>query len=321
MLQQFVLLPQPPEKLAEAWFLLAKTREDLGQKDAARQAYLKCIEYPSSPCAARARNQIAVGLSRQKQFKEAEEILRDNLRLSDAQHDREAREEALFQLGIVLYRQQKYSQASIKLQEAARQYPANAQVFVARDLLGDSFRKLGEEAGQRARGLPHALPQESNAVEHERRKWLEQAADVYRSLEADLKDRKARQPLAAREEKILRKAAFADADIRFDLNEFSESLVRYKLLASRYRGQLEELYACQRIVMTCQALRFQPRQLHAALQAARAVLPSARENLSLATDAQFQGPAGAWTRAQWAVYLQNAEAQLKELSRLAQPPA
>lgn len=308
LLQQYVLLPLTPRQRAEGWYLLAETQLELGQRAEAHKNFFKCLEYPDSTWAYRARYQLAVEKIREERYDQARQILEQNLSVTSLELDRPSHEKSLYKLAILLYQRGEYAQAYLYLKEATRQYPDHPDVFFVRDLLGDTYRKLAKQESDQ---LVQAEQIPSQALVHARRQrlqWLEQAHETYQKLEDSLRDKKYRAKLTAKEQKLLGKTTFVVADIQYDMNNFTESLRQYQQLTEEYKGRVEELIACQRI-WRCLIVMSEPAQQGLALTALRQVLPSAQNNLARIPEEQFQHSSN-WSRQDWQRWLSEVNLQL-----------
>jgi tetratricopeptide (TPR) repeat protein len=313
-LEKYLALPTPAERRAEGWFLLAETHLALNEKTQARQACYKCLEYPTSPCAYKARYQIAEEEIEAKHYELAEKILKENLQVAGMEVDRQAREQSQYRLALLLYQRKDYTQAIIHLKEAARQFPANPRVFEVRYALGDSCLVLARQDTLKL-DPRNALPPDAQAhLRTDRLKWLEVAADVFQKLADDLEWSKSKKPLSPGDELLLRKASFVAADAHLEMNNVAEALRRYSLLAQKYRGMVEELFACQRLWTCCRALAEQPNQRVAAVEALASALPSAKSTLWRLPAQEFQGSPSTWSRTTWETFFREVERQLPQLS-------
>lgn len=311
VLQRFVQLPLPAPRLAEGWFALAEARWALGRKEEARQAYYKCLEYPSTSFAYRARYQLAEERIAAQQFDEAELILEQNVNSANGLDlDRAAHEKSLYRLALLLFNRQNYTKAAVLLKEATRQYPDNAEALWVRDHLGEAYRKLAEQADLKLKDSkdPPTTMARSQYLQ-DLQDWLTQAADVYQKLADELEQRQATQKLSEREEALLRRAQFMVADLQFDLSNFPEALRRYRKLAELYHARLEGLIATQRI-WKCGGVMVEPEQNRAVLEAVQVAVKSAQENLPRIPDSQFQnGP----SRQEWERWLREVHQFLGQM--------
>jgi tetratricopeptide (TPR) repeat protein len=310
------------EDQARAWFTLGEACRALGQKGEAENAYFKCWEFSASPYSYRARYQVAVDRIEEKKLDEAEEILGQNLKVLSPNLDREAHEKSLYLLASLLYQRGDFAKASLWLENAIRNYPDNAQVYVARDLLGDSFHQLGAQLQKEIDKDKNTLPATALVqLKKDKLDRLEKSAHVYEHLADDLKSLKDRQPLTAAQEKLFRKAAFTRADLELEMENYLEALRRYQILAELYTGQFEELIACHRIWLCCTALQGQPKHYGQALDVVAPIQKSAQANLANLPEELFQGTTKTWSRQNWQTFLAGIEAQLKKNSSESLKPA
>jgi len=277
VLEVFEKLPVAPERQAEGGFALGEAHKALKHADEARQAFYKSIEFPTSPVASRARLELAAAEIEQKNFDQAEAILRQNLRAATTAPDPGAHEKSLYLLGSLLYQRGEYLKASVILKEAARQYPANPEALPARARLAQCYRKLAQEANQKLKG-PEGYADVQAHLVRARQEWLEQALEVYQKL-ADHLERKVSKAPGQVENALLTEASFAVAECRFDLGELAESLRLYKLLFQQYPRQVESLKACVKIYQCFFAMSGPEKagalaDLRAAVQTALADLPT-----------------------------------------------
>src|SRR5207244_4441702 len=101
VLERFVKLLAPPERLGEAWLHLATAYRALHNEDAAHAALWKCTEY-SGPAVFRARLQLALLDEERGKLDNAEAALRQNLALMQGTPDADAEERTLYALGALL---------------------------------------------------------------------------------------------------------------------------------------------------------------------------------------------------------------------------
>jgi tetratricopeptide (TPR) repeat protein len=322
-LERFVALAKDEPRLAEAWFSLAETQVALHHKEQARQAYYKCMEFPATPYASRARYQLALEEIERKNFKHAKEILKQNLTVASPSVDRESHEKSLYKMAGLLLLMQAYDEAIWYLKEASRQYPNNANALIARDRLADCYALLAEHTQRKIQELESVnletmSPERRAALEEMRahqqrtqRQWLQQAGAVYQSLADELKERGTTRPLTKDESIMLRKALFGIAERHFDMNNFTEALRLYKVLQQDYSKQVESLFACLGIWKCVGVMVESPEQMRLARAAAASSIQLARADLdSLPADSEFFRGEGVWTKDNWLSWLDWVQAQL-----------
>lgn len=306
-LERFVVSEKDEMKLAHAWLSLAEARLALGDKDKALAAYYKCIEYPDTPFAYRARYELALEETEKKNYAQARAILEQNLKAAPAA-DRDAQEKSVYKLAGLLILLKDYDQAAFRLKEATRLYPANAHALTARDQLAECYRRLAEQ--ERGRLTAAKNPE---MIAHYRRKCdalLEQAHTVYRDISEELEARARKGMLDATEQSLLRRALFGAADARFEGNQFPEALRLYQGIQARYRRRIDSLLACQRIFKCFGVMP--PAEFRAAQLAALEAVALAREDLAvLPPEADvFQGP-GVWSHREWTTRLDEMQERLR----------
>lgn len=322
-LERFVTLAKDEPRLAQAWFSLAETEAAVGHKEQARLAYYKCIEFPATPYAWRARYQLALEEIERKNYVEARDILKQNLTSAGPNIDREAHEKSIYKMAGLLLLTQAHDEAIWYLKEASRQYPNNANGLNARDHLADCYRRLAEQTQRKIEELntiklDNMTPERRAALEEMKaqqertgRQWIEQAISVYQNLIDELNRKAAQKPLSGDESVLKRKAVFGIADMHFDLNNFSEALRRYQRLQQDYPKQVEGLIACNRIWHCVSVMVETPEQIRLARDAAQKAVLKARADLdALPADSEIFRGEGVWTKTNWATWLDWVDRQL-----------
>lgn len=301
-LTRFVNIERDETRLAEAYLVLAEAHAALGEKEKSLLAYYKCIEYPSTPFAHRARYQVAIEEIEKKNFDQARDILEQILKNPSPMLDRTVHEKAIYKMAGLLLQMKQYSQAVVYLKEAARQYPANKLSLAARDQLADSYRRMADQEK-----LKLESSKNDEHIRHYRRKrndLLDQVHLTYQAVAEELEARARMAELSGEEKSILRRALFGSADARFDMNELNEALRLYQGIQARHRKKIESLLASQRIYK-CVGVMIEPAQIKLVHAAAIQSVSNAREDLAaLPADADvFQGT-GVWTKEDWTSRLQ-----------------
>lgn len=320
-LERFVTNAKDETRLAEAWLALAETQANQGKKEQARLAYYKCMEFPATPFAWRARYQLAVEEIERKNYVHAKEILKQNLAVTAPGLDRDAHEKSIYKMAGLLLLTQAYDEAVWVLKEAARQYPNNANALAARDRLADCYRKLAEQSQKKieelgAIKLEDLSPERKDALDvmkahltRTRRQWLDQAIGVYQPLADELMRKLAQKSLTTDEALIVRKALFGIAEMHFERNDFAEALRRYQHLQQDYANQVESLHACMGVWRCVGVMVESPEQVRIARAAAHRAVKTARAELELMPVAGFRG-AGVWSKQQWLNQLEWIDLQL-----------
>jgi tetratricopeptide (TPR) repeat protein len=316
LLQQFIELTKVPERIAEGWLTLAGTYRALHNTDQARQAYYACIQNPKSQQATRARLELAELEVEQGNPPAAEGILQEILGQAGPSADQQAQEQALYRLAELYYQQRKWEKAVFRLREAVRDYQHNPGVLAARDLLGDCYRKLAEQARPESASQS---PENPSPLIYKtvRQENLEKAWKIYDDLTDDLEKRSQVAALSPAEDLLWRKAQFAAADCLFELpNNFAEAVRRFSQIAERYRGRMEALWACQRLLHSCSLVSSDLGQAREVIVAAKTAVRAALQDVSdpqRMPDEAFRVPENEVSREQWRDWLTRAARMLEEI--------
>jgi tetratricopeptide (TPR) repeat protein len=316
VLKKFVDLEKNQDRLAEGWLNLAETFVALGGKEKAREAYYKCIEFPLTPFAARARYQLALEEMDKKNYEQARAILMQNLESKDPVQDRSAHEKSIYKIADLFYLLKDFDKAVFYYKKATEQYPRNSGALAARDQLGECYCKLAKQALEK---MNNANNEEKKAYyEKARLHSLDQAASVCDDVADELEHKTRQSSLSQAELNLLRKALFGAAEVKFDMNDFAEALRRYQSIQDKYRKQVEGLIAGQRIWRFVGVMVDTPEQRLKARTATQEALKKIRsdlENMPEGSDA-FSGGEGVWTKRRWEEWATWVDG---ELARLGSP--
>jgi tetratricopeptide (TPR) repeat protein len=315
VLSKFVVLQKNDVRIAEGLLAMAETYAALGEKDRAREAYYKCIEYRATPFACRARYQLALEEIDNKHYEQAQAILLQNLDLTGPIADRAAHEKSTFKIAELYTLLKDYDKAVLYYKDAIRQYPQNPGVPSAQDALGDSYKQLAELAKSRMM----AAKDEQTRTHHanSRRQWLEWGAKVYDELSDTLEHKsKMNGSLMPIERGLLRKALFEAADLKLEANDFAEALRRYESLQDRYRRQVEGLFACHKIFDCTRVMIATANDRKTVFAAAAEAVKKAKIDLAeMPADAEgFHGGPAVYTKLDWQKRLTWIEDQLNLLT-------
>jgi RNA polymerase sigma factor (sigma-70 family) len=299
LLKKFIDLEENQDRLAGGWLALAETFVALGDRDKAREAYHKCIEFPLTPFAARARYQLALGEMDKKNYEQARAMLMQNLEAKGLVQDRSAHEESIYKIADLFYLLEDFDKAVFYYKKAIEQYPRNSGALAARDQLGECYCKLAKQALEKMNNPKN--DEKKTYHEKTRQHWLSQASAVCDGI-ADEREHKAwHSPLSQPEINLLRKALFGAAEVKFDTNEVAEAMRRYQSIQDKHRKQVEGLIAGQRIWRCMGAIVDTPRQRQEARAATREAIQKIKvdlDNMPEEHDA-FRGGDGVWTKRRW----------------------
>lgn len=258
LLRDYIKAEVKEPRLAEAWLTLGDLYRVEDKKDFAHQAYVKCILYPNTPFAYRARYWLAVEEELDnKNLEKARSILQDNLNAGPADVERAWQEKSAFKMASLLVKMKNYSEALDHLKECLLQFPENSNAMVAREQLGECFRKLADK--ERLRELDFQRMINSPDLTLERKRTLEdsarqhrktrinlltQAVNTYQGLINDLDKMRARStPLSKLEQTLLRRAHFGIGECYLDNEELAEAQLVFQKLQEKHRRTLEAIIA------------------------------------------------------------------------------
>jgi hypothetical protein len=323
-------IDQDDVRLAEGWFLLAELHWAQGHRHDGKQAYIRSMQYATTPFAARARYQLAMEAVGRKEWDKAASILQPNL--ETVATDREAHEQSIYQMAWILLQKQDFARASIYLNQATARYPNNPRALLVRGQLAECYRRLADEAYQKemeeaknfqgllTEGQKVELENTLRNYQNTRKTRLREAVATFQSIADELRDREQRRPLTPWEAVVCRRAMLGIAECGRDLGEFLEAVRRYRELIERNRGRIESLLACEHIVQI-RDLAFKldlltPDGLREVVAVARSALPLAQQDLDAMdrNGPDFQGE-GVWTWQRWHQWFAD------EQQRLSGPPA
>jgi Flp pilus assembly secretin CpaC/tetratricopeptide (TPR) repeat protein len=299
-LEKFVMLEKKEDRKAQAYLAMAETYVALGERNKARQAYYKCIEFPFTPFAFGARYQLALEKIERKNYEQALELLKENLKFTGQVPDRSAHEKSIFKIADLFNFLKDYDKAALYYKEASRQYPNNAGALAARDQLAKCYHELAKQALDKSK----TAGDNATKVHHEnsRQSWLEQGFIAYESLANEMEHKSRQTAIPPTEVVLLRDALFGAADLKLEMHEFSEALRRYESLQEKYPRQLAGLMACHKI-WRCIGYMWDttPQQRNLARAAAAEAVKKAKADLdAMPEDSEiFCGGPDVWSKATW----------------------
>ncbi len=260
VLEQHEKIEKDETRLAENWFIRGDLYRSQGQKDSARLAFVKCLQYPNTKFAYRAKFFLALDEIDKKDYKRAYDILNDILVSREATADPATQEKSQYKMAWLLMQMGQYEQAHIELKHCQIRYPENPNAFLAREQLGECARRLARKEQQIEKeirdGITASTPDEQridleeNARQHKltRVRWLNDAVKAYQELAAELEKQAVRKPpLSAMEEVLLRRARFGIGECHLDNEEFFDASDAFWNLQNKNRRTLESFYASLRI--------------------------------------------------------------------------
>ncbi|MFC1782449.1 tetratricopeptide repeat protein [Planctomycetota bacterium] len=176
--------------------------------------------------------------------------------------------DALFELGELYYDSQNYPEAISKLTEAINRYPNDEQLGKFMFLVGDSYRKSGQDLDEQLAELdqdPTATVRRQKTFS-QLQKYLESARDYFnRAIEFYSQTPESRRSSLA--EMYMRHCWLYRADCMFDLGRYQEAIDLYELAVLRYQLTPTALASFVQIV-NCHLRLDQPREARSANQRA-----------------------------------------------------
>lgn len=245
VLERFVKLLAPPERLGEAWYRLAAAHHHQGNAAAAETAWKQCILWPG-PYAFQAPYQLAAVQTAKGNVDDAIDILEQNLRRMEPATMGEAHERSLFAVAGLYFQRGKFKQAAERYDKALQRYPANAGALIARYHLAECFRHLATLEYQNISSSSWPLQEAQQLYRQEYRMHLQKAAANYRKA-ADLAGGEKEGRLNPTEAMILLRSRFAVADCEFSLDHYDKAAPLYDALARQHADRVEGLIALKQL--------------------------------------------------------------------------
>lgn len=289
------LKDQTRKRHPQALVMLGRAFMALGNVDKALQSLDECTEFhPSDASAYEARLLAARAYQEKGEPQEAEKLLLKNLAgefLTPA--SREWRN-SLFDLGDLLFRQERYEEAAHRLEEAVARYPDDPRAAEARYLLAESYRREAKSAQEKLR-TQLAGSARGGSTRHIGR-LMHQALEQYTNLRDQLGRRQETAELDQADRVILRNAYFAIGALQYDLGKFKDAIDTYSTITNRYQNHPEVLDAYVQIANAYRRLG-EPGQAQSTLEQAKIVLKR------MSDDAEFSATTNQ-SREQWSELLE-----------------
>ncbi len=336
ILVQHVAIEPNELRISEGWCILGDLYRGQGQNDAARRSYVKCLEYPNTPFACKARFLLAIEEIDKKNFTQAYKILKENVDAT-GDVDRVWQEKSQFKLAALLMQMKKYDEAQIHLTECLTVFRGNADALKAREQLGECYRKLAEKEELKEKEIAALIQRELDAVRRmqleatqlafrtRRFDLLRDARKTYESLKDELTGRPRDTPLSKLEEILLRRAWFGIGEAHLDGEEFFEAKDTFRELQVAHRKTLEGFYASLRIFRISEVIA-NPGQAKAVREEAKESVRLLIEDLkALPPDHEIFRTPGVMSRADWLAWTEtmqqklNAGAEVNLCSQAFQP--
>jgi tetratricopeptide (TPR) repeat protein len=300
LLQRWLKLEPPTERLGQAWFLLAEAHRAKRDETAARAAYEESVKY-AGPYMYLARYELALVKMAGGKLDDAATDLEVNLQqlrlaTSLSEPERDADEKSQFAYGDLLHQQKNYLRAASTLEAVLRASPTGSRALQGRFVLADCYHCLANEQLVNLRQAERTSSNASQNYRNEYRRWLGLAAEAYGAVAKELATRLKSGPLTEEDEIIYRRAALAEADLVSDLGRYEDAIKLYEPLAARYHNRSEELRALAGIA-TNHFRKYNDAK-------GREVIEFLKKRMKEMDDSAF-GPDGRGSRADWDQWLKS----------------
>ena len=238
---------EPVLRNAEAHLRLGQAYLALGKIPQSIASFEECIEFhPLDSSTYQARIDCAKAYWNQGNTSRAEQLLRDNIAGSALKPISREWKDSLFELGMLLHEMGRHEEAIGTLEEAVERYPQDAQRLVAQYLIGESYRRWGQEqfarveqartTSEREKNLDLATQRLTTALLH--------FEEVQRTITLKTHDIN-REPLMGT---MLRNCYMLEGTVLFDLGHYTHDLGRYKEAIEAY-SNVASLYPDEPFVL------------------------------------------------------------------------
>jgi tetratricopeptide (TPR) repeat protein len=176
---------EPELRNAQALLRLGQAHLALGQIPNSIAAFEECIEFhPLDSSTYQARIDCAKAYWNQGNTSRAEQLLRQNIGGSTLKPTSREWKDSLFELGMLLHEMGQYEDAIGTLEEAIERYDDDPQRLLAQYVIGDSYRRWGQELLERSPQLRNTSERDKNkesAVER-----LETALEHFEAVQVSI---------------------------------------------------------------------------------------------------------------------------------------
>jgi tetratricopeptide (TPR) repeat protein len=288
---QTYLKNEAQQRHPQALAYLGESLLAAGRLDKALEMLKECVDlYPRDAAACRARLLAARAYEEKGDWRNAENMLSDNLNGDYLTPESKEWRDSLLVLGELLLARGRYAEAVRRLEEFANRYPDLPDTARARYLTANCYYKLAVEARDKLNkdqtGNSGAVP--AKQIQELYSKALEQYKQVQETLAKD-RDNAELTPVG---KAILRNCYFAVGNVLFAQGDYEAAVKAYSTAANRYQNSPEVLEAYVQIASAYRNLN-KHREAKNALQQAKFALGRIKP------DAAFENTTN-YNRKQWA---------------------
>ena len=224
---------EPVLRNAEAQLRLGQAYLALGRIPESISAFEECIEFHALDSSThQARIDCAKAYWYQGNMSRAEQLLRENIAGSALKPISREWKDSLFELGMLLHEMGRHEEAIGTLEEAIERYPQDPQRLDAQYLIGESYRRWGQDfmerltqartTGERQKNRDAATERLATALRH--------FDEVQRTITLKTHDIN-RNPLMGT---MLRNCYMLEGSVFFQLGRYKEAIESYSNVASLY---------------------------------------------------------------------------------------
>lgn len=253
-----------------ALVMLGESMLCLGKVDEALGVLQDCVEcHPHDAAAYRARWLASQAYRQKNDLKQAVRLLREIRNGEGITPKSEVWQDALVDLGDLLYADGQYAEAIRYLEESVQRRGDLPRAMVSRYLIADAYRRRAQVAGDELR---KELAESADFVQSKQtRDWSRAALEHYADVRGRLNQQRDTRDLTEIEKGLLRNSYFAGADVLFELAEYQQAIKAYRTVVNRYQDEPEVLQAHLQIARAYRRLG-QPRQARGAVEQAKIAL-------------------------------------------------
>lgn len=223
---------EPRKRNAMALLRLGQAHLARGHTENAVSVLDECVEfYPNDAATYQARLDGARAHRANKEFDQAEEMLKTNLIGSTLSPKSPEWRDSKFELGRLLHSLGKYEDAILELEESIARYPADPQARLAQYLVAESYRHAAEEPLARYRVAKAVNAREESRREYEEK--LGEAIKYYKQVQQEITLAGDTNPM---DRAMLRNCYMLRGAALFDLGKYEEAVRAYSNVSTLYQN-------------------------------------------------------------------------------------
>ena len=271
-----------PQALAQAGEALLAT----GQTDKALEMLKECVDlYPRDAAASRARLLAAQAYAEKDNWREAENMLTDNLHSDYLTPESKEWRDSLLSLGEVLVERGRLADAALRLEEYFKRYPDLPDAIEARYLAANCYYKLAVEIRDKLKN--NTLTSDSAALQAKQIQDLYGKALVqYKEVRETLAKVRDAGELSSQDKAILRNCCFAVGNVLSDQGDYEAAIKAYSTAVIRYQNRPEVLDAYVQVAEAYRNLN-KPQEAKNTLEKAKFALARMKPDAAFETTTNY----------------------------------